>query len=136
MCRHVPKHNCTEPIYAEETSAITCCSPSCFHTSSGCAVSLEGVINDWGAQALLRNGRLRFDQIVGAAAAALGRPKEDARGDVAATFVALLRERYLERTPPCGLPPRPCTLHTKVLPPSVHHHPALFCVNRAPCNRE
>ena len=76
----------------------------------------RGVVTYWAAQALLRNGRLRLEQVVGVAAAALGQPKEDARSVVAAAFVALLRERYLERAPPCGLPPRPRTLHTKALP--------------------
>lgn len=70
----------------------------------------------WSAQALLRNGRLRLDQVVGAAAAALGRPEQDARETVAAALVALVRERYVERAPPCGLPPRLRTLHTKVCP--------------------
>ncbi|KXZ55574.1 hypothetical protein GPECTOR_2g1123 [Gonium pectorale] len=54
---------------------------------------------------LLQEGRLRMDQILGSVAARLGKPQVEVADTIRNTFISLVQGHYVERCPPCSLPP-------------------------------
>ncbi|KAG2453942.1 hypothetical protein HYH02_002145 [Chlamydomonas schloesseri] len=62
---------------------------------------------------LLQEGRLRMDQVLGSVAARLGKALDkETRDGISNTFISLVQAHYVERSPPCTLPP-----------PAVRPHP-------------
>ncbi|PNW72301.1 hypothetical protein CHLRE_16g673900v5 [Chlamydomonas reinhardtii] len=62
---------------------------------------------------LLQEGRLRMDQVLGSVAARLGKALDkETRDSISNTFISLVQAHYVERSPPCSLPP-----------PAVRPHP-------------
>ncbi|KAG2434127.1 hypothetical protein HXX76_007854 [Chlamydomonas incerta] len=55
---------------------------------------------------LLQEGRLRMDQVLGSVAARLGKALDkETRDSISNTFISLVQAHYVERSPPCTLPP-------------------------------
>ncbi|MEW5301413.1 MAG: hypothetical protein WDW36_004273 [Sanguina aurantia] len=62
-------------------------------------------------QQLQQNGRLRLDQLIPAVATKQNRPISEVGDTIRNTFISLVQAHYIERAPPCDLPPPSIRLH-------------------------
>lgn len=74
---------------------------------------------------LLQEGRLRMDQILGSVAARMGQAQEEVADQIRNNFITLVQAHYVERSPPCTLPP-----------PAIAPHPASVKTRKAKTGSE